>query len=166
MHQTVKIILNFIVLLVVQILILNNIQLFGVVNPYLYVLVIISLPVAMSQSLMMLIAFLLGLIIDVFGNSYGIHTAATVLVAFLRPYIMGLFASREDMEQKYPSYRNFGMSFYKYAALMVVIHHFTLFSIEAFSFAHEGVVLLKTLCSSAVTMMLIIGIHSINFKRR
>ncbi len=146
MQDRLKIVLNFFLLIAVQILILNNIQLFGLINPYLYIL--------------------FGGIIDVFSHSYGIHMAATVLVAFIRPYIMGLFASREDMEKSAPTYRNFGVSFLKYASLIVVIHHFVLFSLEAFSFSHFGMVLLKTVCSSLVTILLIFGIQSINFKRR
>ena len=119
-----------------------------------------------SPALMMLIAFVLGGVIDVFAHSYGIHIAATVLIAFIRPYIMGLFASREDMEKSAPTYQNFGVSFLKYASLLVVIHHFMLFSLEAFSWSHIGMVLLKTVCSSFVTILLIFGIQSINFKRR
>jgi hypothetical protein len=95
-----------------------------------------------SPGFMLLLAFVLGGIIDVFSHSYGIHMAATVLVAFIRPYIMGLFASREDMEKSAPTYRNFGVSFLKYASLIVVIHHFVLFSLEAFSFSHFGMVFL------------------------
>lgn len=166
MQDRLKIILNFFLLIAVQILVLNNIQLFGLINPYLYILFIITLPMFVSPGFMLLIAFVLGGIIDVFSHSYGIHMAATVLVAFARPYVMGLFASREDMEKAAPTYRNFGVSFLKYASLIVVIHHFVLFSLEAFSFSHFGMVLLKTLCSSLVTMLLIFGIQSINFKRR
>ena len=124
MQDRLKIVLNFFLLIAVQILILNNIQLFGLINPYLYILFIITLPMFVSPGFMLLLAFVLGGIIDVFSHSYGIHMAATVLVAFIRPYIMGLFASREDMEKSAPTYRNFGISFLKYALLIVVIHHF------------------------------------------
>ncbi|HPW89998.1 MAG TPA: rod shape-determining protein MreD [Paludibacteraceae bacterium] len=166
MQDQLKIILNFFLLIAVQVLILNNIQLFGLINPYLYILFIITLPMSVSTGVMMLIAFLLGGIIDMFSNSYGMHMSASVLVAFIRPYVMGLFASREDMEKPAPTYRNFGVSFFKYATSLVFIHHFVLFFLEAFSFSHFGVVLLKTLCSGLVTMLLIFGIQTINFKRR
>jgi len=166
MQDRLKIFFNFFLLIAVQVLILNNIQLFGLINPYLYILFIIILPMFISPALMMLIAFVLGGVIDVFAHSYGIHIAATVLIAFIRPYVMGLFASREDMEKSAPTYHNFGVSFLKYASLLVVIHHLMLFSLEAFSWSHIGMVLLKTVCSSFVTILLIFGIQSINFKRR
>jgi len=166
MQDRLKIFFNFFLLIAVQVLILNNIQLFGLINPYLYILFIITLPMFISPALMMLIAFVLGGVIDVFAHSYGIHIAATVLIAFIRPYVMGLFASREDMEKSAPTYHNFGVSFLKYASLLVVIHHLMLFSLEAFSWSHIGMVLLKTVCSSFVTILLIFGIQSINFKRR
>lgn len=166
MQDRLKIVFQFFLIIAVQVLILNNIQLFGLINPYLYILFIITLPMFISPAFMMIIAFVLGGIIDIFAHSYGIHMAATVLIAFIRPYIMGLFASREDMEKAAPTYRNFGVSFLKYASLVVLIHHFVLFSLEAFSWSHIGMVLLKTGCSSLVTMLLIFGIQSINFKRR
>ena len=166
MHDRLKIVVNFFLLVAVQVLILNNIQLFGLVNPYLYILFIITLPMFISPAFMMVIAFLLGGVIDMFSHSYGIHIAATVLIAFVRPYVMQLFASREDMEKPAPTYHNFGVSFFKYAALLVVIHHLALFSLEAFSWSHTGVVLLKTVASSLVTFLLIFGLQSINFKKR
>ena len=97
---------------------------------------------------------------------YGIHAAASVLVAFLRPYILPLIATRENLEKAAPSYANFGKSFFAYAAILVVIHHFVLFMLEAFAFAHIGIVLLRTLCSALATMALIFCLQILTPKRR
>ncbi|MGN0186302.1 MAG: rod shape-determining protein MreD [Paludibacteraceae bacterium] len=155
MRDSLKLILHFVLYVLLQGLILNNIHLYGLACPYLYVLFVLTLPTAMSSAITMPIAFVLGVCIDAFSNSYGVHAAATVLVAFLRPYILPLIATRENMEKIAPSYATFGKSFFAYAAILVVIHHFALFMLEAFSFAHIGVVLVRTVCSALATMVLI-----------
>ncbi|MFA6851444.1 MAG: rod shape-determining protein MreD, partial [Selenomonadaceae bacterium] len=145
MSKTVEQIIQALLLLIFQIVILNNIQLFGMIAPFLYILTIITLPIKMPRGYIMLYACILGGTMDIFTHSYGLHLAATALVAYIRPYIMQLFATRENMEKLEPSYKNFGLAFYKYALGIVIIHHFCLFMIEAFSFKYIGVVILKTL---------------------
>ncbi len=159
-------ILRAVLLLFVQIVVLNNIQLFGMVSPFLYTLIIITLPIKMPRNYVMLLGCLIGCVMDVFTNSYGFHFAATVLVAYARPFLMKLFATRENMEKLYPSYTNFGNVFYYYAFAMVFLHHFCLFAIEAFSFYYIGLVLLKTLCSSVFTLILIWGIETLKIRRK
>ena len=166
MRDELKQTLLILLLVAIQVLVLNNIHLFGLACPYLYIWAILALPVAMSPALVMVIAFALGFVIDIFCNSYGIHTSATVLVAFLRPYIMRLVASRENLEKPYPSIASFGSAYYLYAAVLIVIHHLMLFSLEAFSFAHTGMVLLKTLCSAIFTFVLVICIEFLKNSRR
>lgn len=148
-------ILRALLFVFVQIVVLNNIQLFGVVTPYLYVLFLLTLPIKLPRGYVMLYAVAMGAAIDIFTNSYGFHFAAAALVAFLRLPVMQLFASRESMEKTQPSYQNFNTAFYKYVAVMVIVHHFCLFFTEAFSMKLIGIVLLKTLCSSAFTLVLI-----------
>ena len=166
MHDTLKNILNFILLVLVQALILNNIHLFGVACPYLYILAVLALPIAMSPALAMLVAFVLGFVIDIFCNSYGIHAAASVLVAFLRSYVMRMVATRESLEKPYPSIANFGSSYYLYALVLIVVHHLALFSLEAFSLSHIGMVLLKTVCSALFTFVLVVCVEFLKPKQR
>ncbi len=166
MPDTLKTIVNFVLLVLVQVLILNNVHLLGVACPYLYILAVLALPIAMSPALAMLLAFVLGFIIDIFCNSYGIHAAASVLVAYLRPYIMRLVATREDLEKPYPSIANFGRSYYLYALILILVHHLMLFALEAFSFSHIGMVLLKTACSALFTFVLVVCVEFLNTKRR
>ena len=79
-----QIILRFIVLVAIQVFILNNIQLGGVINPYLYILFLLTLPVQTPRLLLLLIGFALGISIDMFQNSTGIHAFACVLIAFFK----------------------------------------------------------------------------------
>ena len=80
-------IFRFIVLIALQILVFNNIKLFGYLDPFPYVLFIILYPVNSNKSLFLFMSFLLGLTLDMFGDTGGIHATACLLVAFIRPSI-------------------------------------------------------------------------------
>jgi rod shape-determining protein MreD len=148
-----------------QVLVLNNIQFLGYINPYLYILIILALPVQMPRWVTLLLAFALGLIIDTFSNTLGMHAFATVLVAFLRNGIIKLFTSIEEGNNPTPSFYTFGVSAYvKYVVVLVLIHHTTLFILEAFSFTNFWITLAKITLSSFVTILMILGIQSLSKK--
>ena len=87
--------LSGILLILFQIIILNNIQFSGYVNPYVYIMFILMLPSLTPSWLLLLTAFLTGLIIDLFSGSPGMHAGATVLAAFSRPLVLRLIAPRD-----------------------------------------------------------------------
>lgn len=158
-------IFRFVVLVTVQVLALNNIQFFGFINPYIYILFIFSLPVKLPRWITLILAFILGLSIDIFLNTPGIHAFATVLIAFLRNGTIKLFTEIEEGNNPVPSFYTFGVgSYIKYVVTLVFIHHFTLFLLESFSFNHIGLTLLKVLFNSIITILIILGIQS--FKRK
>lgn len=158
-------IFRFILLVLLQVLVLNNIQFMGYINPYLYILFILSLPYQTPKWFVLLLGFTLGLTIDMCSNTMGMHAFATVFVAFLRNGIMKLFTSIEEGNNPTPSFYTFGVSAYiKYVVLMVFIHHAILFYLEAFSFVHFWIISTKILLSSVVTILLIFGIQSLNKK--
>jgi len=158
-------IIRFILLVLFQVLVLNNIQFLGYINPYLYILIILSLPVQMPRWFLLILAFFLGLTIDVFSNTLGMHAFATVLVAYFRDGIIKLFTNIEEGNNPTPSFHTFGVSAYiKYVVIMVIIHHATLFTLEAFSFFQFWILLPKIILSSMVTILLIMGIQSIKTK--
>jgi rod shape-determining protein MreD len=158
-------IIRFILLVLLQVLVLNNIQFLGYINPYLYILIILALPVQMPRWVTLLLAFALGLIIDTFSNTLGMHAFATVLVAFLRNGIIKLFTSIEEGNNPTPSFYTFGVSAYvKYVVVLVLIHHTTLFILEAFSFTNFWITLAKITLSSFVTILMILGIQSLSKK--
>ena len=154
-------IISFILLVLVQVLALNNIQFLGYINPYIYILFILSLPVRLPQWVTLLLGFLLGITIDAFSNTMGTHAFATVLIAFLRNGIIKLFTSIEEGNNPVPSFYTFGVAAYvKYVILMTLVHHTTLFFLEAFSFSLFWVVFFKVILSSIVTILIILGIRS------
>ena len=155
-------IFRFFILVLFQVLVLNNIQFLGYINPYLYVLFILALPVRIPHWFLLLLAFAIGLTVDIFANTPGIHSFATVLVAFIRPHIIRLFTAIEEGNNPTPSFKTFGISAYvKYAVSIVLIHNASLFLLEAFSFYGLGITIVKILLNSLVTLFLILGIQSI-----
>ncbi|HHT23686.1 MAG TPA: rod shape-determining protein MreD [Bacteroidales bacterium] len=154
-------ILRFILVVLVQIFVLDNIQFLGYVSPMLYILFILSLPIHTPRGGVLLLAFFIGLIIDMFNNTMGMHAFATVFAAFLRRPVFNLFVSAEEMTNVTPSFRTFGVTGYvKYVVILVLIHHTVLFLVESFSFVNILLLTPKILISSLVTILLILGVMS------
>ena len=153
-------ILRFILLVLTQVLVLNNILFMGYLNPYLYILFILSLPVRVPQWATLLLAFALGLSIDIFSGTAGLHAFASVFAAVFRQPIIKLFTSIEEGANPSPSFRSFGIPNYlKYVVTLVLIHHVVLFVTEAFTFVNFGILLPKILLSSLVTILLIMAVQ-------
>jgi hypothetical protein len=153
-------IIRFIVLVVVQVLILNNIQFLGYINPSLYIYFILTLPVRVPRWAVLILAFILGLIIDIFSNTAGLHAFATVFVAFVRMPAINILTSIDESADPEPSARTFGwMTYLRYAGILVLIFNVLVFIIEAFSFVDIGIISLKILLSSVVTLLLILIIQ-------
>ncbi|MDG5799504.1 rod shape-determining protein MreD [Marinilabiliaceae bacterium ANBcel2] len=152
-----KYIVNFIIIILAQVLILNNID-FGIyINPFLYLLIILSLPVNISNWLLFTTGFITGLIIDAFTNSIGLHASATVFLCFTRPYILKYFAPRDGYEPgSLPVPSHFGNAwFFKYILIGITAHHFFLFFTEAFTFTDFTTTLSKIVASTIVTSLII-----------
>lgn len=161
-----KYVVMFAVLVLVQVLILNNIQFSGLINPYIYILFILLLPFTTPGYLLLLLSFLLGFTIDVFSNTMGIHSGATVLLAFLRPGLAQLVSSRELIEKgNSPNLTQMGFaSFLKYTVISVLIHHLFLFFAETFSFSGFFETLLRWIISSVFSILIILGSQFVVFK--
>ena len=156
----------FILLVLIQVLILNNIQFSGFVNPYIYILFILLLPFTIPGYFLLGISFLLGFTIDIFSNTPGIHAGATVLLGFLRPGIAGLISSREMIEKgNIPSMKQLGFaSFLKYTVIAVIVHHLFIFYAEAFSFSGFFHTLLRSVLSGIFSIIIILASQFILFK--
>ncbi|MBP9151492.1 MAG: hypothetical protein KBF73_04340 [Flavobacteriales bacterium] len=148
---------QFILLCLFQVLIFNNLNLGGFLNPFPYIYLILILPISIGRIPLLIIGFSLGLVVDVFSNTGGIHAAATTLVAFYRPLYLKAQAPREGYESMaLPHLKTFGFSwFIPYAILIVVLHHSVLFYLEIFRFVEFFHTLLKVILSSALTLFFI-----------
>ena len=157
----IKIISNFglfIVLITIQVVVLNHIQWNGYVNPYVYVLFILLLPVEIPNWLLLVIAFFTGLTIDMFGNSEGFHAAATVFMAFARPGVLRLIAPRDGYEAETrltPQVMGFTW-FLTYVSIMVLLHHVFFFYVEIFRFSEFFITFFKAIINTIISVALIV----------
>lgn len=157
--------LQFILLVFIQILVLNNVQLSGSINPFLYILFILWLPVEMNKLLVMLVAFFTGMTIDVFSDTMGMHASACVFLAFVRPYVLAALAPRDGYElNQRPSLNQFGFQWFViYASICTFLHHLFLFFVEVFRFSEFLDTLWRTLASSFFTLVLILIMQYFNY---
>lgn len=148
---------NFVAFVLIQVLLLNNLQLSAFMNPYIYVLFIITLPFSTPRWLLLILGFITGLTVDIFMNTWGIHASATVFMAFLRPFILSSFSPRDGYDPgTLPVPADYGLGwFFKYSAIMVTTHHLFLFFVEAFSMADFFLILWKSLLSALASMIFI-----------
>lgn len=155
----------FIALIFAQIIILNNIELGGYINPYLYVLFILMLPFETNDKLVLALAFVIGFTIDIFSSTLGFHTSAAVFMAFSRKYILKLIQPRGGYEfGTTPSLQHMGLSWYiTYAVFLVVLHHLFLFYIESFNFSQFFTTLARVILSSIFTLVLIFIVQLFNY---
>lgn len=147
-------IVRFVALVLAQVFIFNKIDLFGFINPYIYVLYILLYPVTSNQTQFIFISFLLGLTLDVFGDSGGIHAAACVTAAYVRPVLLKFaFGVSYEYNTIKVSNTQFG-SRLLYFTLLILIHHLVLFSLEIFNVSHTLFILKSALFSSIFTILL------------
>jgi rod shape-determining protein MreD len=156
----------FVVLVLVQVLILNNIQLSGLINPYIYVLFVLLLPINIQGYFLLGFSFLIGISIDIFSNTPGIHAGATVLLAYLRPGIARFVSTRELAEKgATPTMTQLGVAnFIRYTVIAVLIHHLFLFIAETFSFGDFFATLFRWILSSFFSIVIILASQFIIFK--
>jgi len=151
-------IIRFIILVLVQIFILDNLQISSYAVPLLYVMFILLLPFKTPGWLLLFSAFFMGFTMDIFEHTYGIHTAATVLMAWFRPGILQLLSPREGYETNTsPRIYYYGFRwFFRYTLILVFIHHLFLFYFEVFTFSHFFTTLLRVIISSLFTIFLVV----------
>jgi len=160
-------IVRFIVLILLQVWVLNNIQFSGFINPYLYVLFILLLPFETPGWLVLILSFFLGLSVDMFTDTIGMHTSASVFMGFSRSFVLQSIAPRDGYETgTYPRIYYYGFIwFLKYSLLLVFLHHLVLFSVEVFNFKTFHLVLFRTLLSTIFTSVLILVSQYLVFRK-
>lgn len=166
-NSVLKYLALFLLLLLIQFLIMDNIQFSGYINPYIYLLFIILLPFETSAITILLLSFFTGLTVDLFSGTPGLHTSATLVAGFIRPYLLRMIAPHDDYEKGgEPGLKIYGIRWFLiYVSVMVVFHHFTLFYIEVFRFAQFFSTLLRVSLSSIFTIGFILIIQSLIIRR-
>jgi rod shape-determining protein MreD len=158
MYIIVRNIIRFIVIFLFQVLVMDNVMISGYMVPYIYLLFIILLPFETPRWIVLLSGFFLGIGIDLFEHTLGMHTAATVLIAFVRPYFLDRLAPRDGYEpDTFPGIHYYGFQwFLKYTLLIVLLHHLVLFYLEVFQLQDFFSTLLRVILSSFLSASTIV----------
>ncbi|TRZ43239.1 rod shape-determining protein MreD [Robertkochia solimangrovi] len=158
---------RFIILVLLQVTLFNHIDFLGYLNPYIYILFIVYFPFDKETRIPFLFfSFLIGLSIDIFSDSGGVHSAASVAIAYLRPVIMRwAFGLSYDYQTLKISKTTFGQRF-NFLSLLILTHHLILFTLEIFSFAQVVNILKKTIFSAIFTLILCLIFISLFSRKR
>lgn len=151
-------ILRFISLVFIQVFLLKNITLYNLSTPYLYILFILLLPFETPNILLFILAFILGLTIDAFYDTPGLHTTACVLLALVRILFISITVQKEGFDNEpEPTLSIMGFRwFFTYTLILTLFHHFFLFNLEVFRFSEIQYTLTRAILSSLFTVFLIL----------
>ncbi len=145
----------------------NNLALTTYINPFIYIIFILSLPVNMKPWIVLTISFFTGLVMDSFYSTPGLHMGATIFMGYLRGFYLRIAANKEDFENRIsPSVADKGIVwFLVYALSLTIAHHLFLFFFEVYSFFEFFRTLLR-ISSSALFSVLLIVIGELLFFRK
>lgn len=148
--------IRFVILLLVQVILCSNVNFLGYINPYIYIIFIFLFPIRETRIILLLSSFLLGMLVDMFLDSGGVHAAAAVFLAYARPILLktsfGMLYEHQSIKF---SNTELG-SLITYVTFGTLIHHVILFSLEIFNISSLFLILKKTLFSSIFTIILCI----------
>jgi hypothetical protein len=147
---------RFILLLMLQIAIFNKMDFLGYINPYPYILFILLYPVNGNQYGLLFTSFSLGIVMDMFCNSGGVHATAAISLAALRPTFFKFSFGVSYEYQTIKINDKLTPERFSFIAISVVSHHFILFLLEAFRLSFVLQVLLRTVFSTVFTILICI----------
>ena len=169
MSDLVKNIIRLAAFTLVQVYVLDKVpHLHRFITPYLYFLFILWLPFSIPRLGLLALGFLCGLLVDYFKMTPGLHTAACVLVAYARPFIINILTAKETTEFNYhePSPRGMGWAPYMvYALILTLLHHSYLIALEWLQFGTFLHLLIKIAATTGISMLLIFTVELL-FPRR
>lgn len=162
----VRYILIFVLIVLLQGLVVNNIQINEYLMPMIYPIMILMLPFNQNTLVSMAVALVLGLCVDAFSDTFGLHASAAVLIGYLRPPLMKYIQPKEGYDNALlPTVHDMGIVWFGiYASLLLFIHHLWFFSIEIFRIDQILLILGKTFFSFLFSFILILLFQYIFYK--
>jgi rod shape-determining protein MreD len=154
----------FIGLILLQVILFSKMSVGGYV-PYIYILFILRYPISSNKSLFLLYSFLLGLSLDVFFNSGGVHAAACTIIAYARPRVLRFSFGRNYEHQTIKLSKVSQSARIAYVSILVAIHHIVLFTLETFNYKFFLFTLKSILFSSLYTIFMCLLLVAL-FKNR
>lgn len=159
MNDSLANISRFVIFFVLQLLLFNNIDLFGYLNPYPYILFILLYPVNGNKPTLLISSFFLGLFLDMFTNSGGVHATASLVLAYIRP---SLFKFSFGLSYEYQTVKiaeKITPERISFLVLAIFTHHLVLFLLEFFRlsliFSVIGRTFLTTIFTFFVSLLII-----------
>jgi len=163
----IKILIYTVLCVSLQVLIIDKIHLFRIVIPFLYLYVIVKIPMNVTRSKVIAISFLLGLIMDIFFNTLGLHAAACTLAGMFRNPLIQAFSSKKPSDENTPSFQTLGLtSFMRYVLCVVAIHHIALFCIESIALFDPVFLLLRIVACVVLTTLFIFIVEAFHRERK
>lgn len=157
MHQIPRYALLFLAAVLLQIFLFDNLSLSVYLNPLVYLVFLLLLPLDTPPAGVLGAGLLLGLVVDCAMGSAGLNTVATLPVAFLRPTLLSLLYGHDNLrEGGTPSPERLGLRvFLNYLIAAIVLHHTIFFLLEALSWQHLPHTLARIMLSSASSLLFI-----------
>lgn len=162
----IKEVFVFILLILLQVLLLNRINVFGIATPVLYLYFLLKLPVGRNQFYVIISGFLMGLIIDIFLNTPGMNAAATTIIATFRKPIINLFYDREIYDEFVPGINTTIGPFVRFTIFMILTHLTLLFFIESFTLFNLLNTIIRISASSVISIILILALDSLIYRKK
>jgi rod shape-determining protein MreD len=159
---------RFIVLVFLQVFLLKNINMYDLSTPYLYILFILLLPFETPNILLFILAFILGITIDAFYDTPGLHAASCILLAFVRILFISITVQKDGFDNEpEPTLSIMGLRwFFTYALVLTLFHHFFLFNLEAFNISELQYMIGRVVMSSLFTVFLMLLSGLLFFRRK
>ncbi len=156
----------FIGLVLLQVLVLNHMHINGYATPFFFIYIVLKYNSGVSRNVLMIWAFLLGLTVDILGNTPGMNAAAATVLAFMREPVLRLVTLRDSVEDFEPGIKSMGFSpFFRYILLCTFLFCTILLVIDTFSFFNLPVLLLKILTDASITIICILCAEAIRRKK-
>ena len=154
------------IFVLIQVLLLNNIQFITYINPLVYLVLIITLPQNTEKWFIILYAFFIGVLLDLFEGNIGLNSSSLVFIAFITPYLHKFLIPKNSVDEKDKlNLQVLGLkTFSVYAMSIIFTHHAFLFTLEHFSNNDMIFLLLKVLLSSIITFIIILIFQLFTFK--
>lgn len=154
-------VIYFLVYLVLQVVLMQNVVLFDVAFCFIYLGFLLLLPFEAGAIRLMLLGLAMGLCVDIFYNSFGIHAAASVFIMYIRPYVVSALTPRGGYETgMMPKLKVMGIEWFAaYSLILIFLHHFILFFVEAGGFEMFLHTMLKVVASTIFTFVVILIIQ-------
>ncbi len=153
--------LRFVLLVLVQVLVFNQMNFLGFINPMVYILFLFWYPIKENRLLFIGLGFLLGLVIDLFSDTLALHSAATVTIAYLRPAVMRFVFGVNYEFQSFRLSNTTRVQQFTFLALIILVHHSIFFALEIFSLANLLLILKKVVFTSMGSIILCLLLSSL-----